>query len=93
MTRLQQPEHTKKWTRQMSIDVMIELSGDESQLEKVQPLFSDQLPQTRSREGNEGVTVLHDLDAATIIILFEKWVILPLLQNPKFLVCYDAEVV
>ena len=57
----------------MSIKVFVELQVKEDKLKEIPPLFSSLLNETRSREGNEGVTVYADQDAPTTIVLVEQW--------------------
>jgi quinol monooxygenase YgiN len=57
----------------MSVQVIVELDVKESQINKIQSLFSDLLQQTRARSGNEGVKVLYESKANTKIVLIEQW--------------------
>jgi len=57
----------------MSIKVFVELQVKEDKLKEIPPLFSSLLNETRSRKGNEGVTVYSDQDIPTTIVLVEQW--------------------
>ena len=57
----------------MSTKVIVELEIKSEKMEEVHPLFSSLLQETRSRDGNEGVTVHLDQDVPTSIILIEQW--------------------
>jgi len=57
----------------MSIKVFVELQVKEDKLKEIPPLFSSLLNETRSREGNEGVTIYSDQDVPTTIVLIEQW--------------------
>jgi quinol monooxygenase YgiN len=58
----------------MSIQVLVEFKVKPDKLDEIQPLFSQLLPQTRSSDGNQGVSVFSDLDEPTSVVLMEQWV-------------------
>ncbi len=57
----------------MSINVFVELFLRKDKREEIVPLFAKLLQQTRSRDGNEGVTILSDQDEPSSILLVEQW--------------------
>lgn len=57
----------------MGVTVIVELQIKPEQRSSVEPLFARLLHETRSRAGNEGVTVHRNQDVATIVILIEHW--------------------
>ncbi len=56
----------------MSTKVFVEIRIKKEKLEEVRPLFSTLLHETRSRDGNEGVTVYSDQAEPTTIVLTEQ---------------------
>jgi quinol monooxygenase YgiN len=57
----------------MSVKVFVELRIKEEELVKFSPIFSTFLQETRSRDGNEGVTVCANQDSPTDIVLVGQW--------------------
>ena len=57
----------------MSVKIIVEIQVKEKKMELVNSLFSDLLKETRSRNGNEGVSVYSNQGTPTNIILIEQW--------------------
>jgi len=57
----------------MSIKVIVELKLKKGMLDNAMVSFSNLLPSTRARSGNEGVSLYNDLDNKSKVILIEQW--------------------
>jgi len=57
----------------MSIKVIVELKLKQGMLDDAMVSFSNLLPSTRARAGNEGVSIYNDLDNKSMVILIEQW--------------------
>ena len=57
----------------MSIKVIVELKLKQGMLDDAMFLFSELMPETRARLGNEGVILYNDIDNGLRVILIEQW--------------------
>lgn len=57
----------------MSVLVLLEVQAADGKADELKELFKAILPDTRSREGCEGVTVHQDQDNPNTLVLVEQW--------------------